>query len=427
MSTRRTGAMLGAVLCVAALAACKPAQEVGRDVPTFEVVVSDSFVRHVTAEGYMQAVEATPLNAPEDSERPMKIAWVAVDGSLVAKGDVVVRFDSSEMKRQLRDSEDDVTSAQRQISKEQTMGSATRRKRDRTAELAKVEVNMAEALHTDDERILSRNEIIQTRIDSELAQAKASHATRVKKVEGAVSRGQIDVHEITRRHAQSEVKRAEESLQRLQITAPHEGILVLERDWRGNAIRVGDSIWRGQKVAEIPLVSAMEAELFVLEADAGDVVEGLRAELVVEAHPEQVHPAKVTRVDTLAKPRHQEVPVQYFGVTLSLESTDEETMKVGQRVRATIILEQPDVLVVPRQAVFERDGKRMVYRRTDGGFEEVEVEVGSSSAGRVVITSGVEAGDHIALRDPNRDAAELLAADSEGAAKAESAKAGPVP
>ncbi|MCA9704718.1 MAG: HlyD family efflux transporter periplasmic adaptor subunit [Myxococcales bacterium] len=417
--------------CVVALAAglcaCGPKADPKAEVPTLEVERSEAFVRRVTAEGYLKAVEATPLNAPEDAQRPMKVAWVALDGSEVEEGEVVVRFDDSEMRRMLEDSQDDVTSARRQITREATLGESTARRRDRTAKLAGVEVDMAKDLQTDDERILSRNEIIETRIDVDLAQAKAEHARRVKKVEGAVSRNQRDVHEIERKQAQSEVERAVRGLERLEVAAPHAGILVLERDWRGETLRVGDTIWRGQKLAEIPLVTDMEAELFVLEADAGDLTEGLRAEMVIEAHPDQVYEAKVARVDTLAKPRHQDVPVQYFGVTLKLPETDPAIMKVGQRVRATIILEQGEAIVVPRQAVFERDGRMFVYRRDGDGFEEVQVQLGSSSAGRVVVREGLQEGDRIALRDPERDASAPLGAAAEGKAGAADEKGGPVP
>lgn len=421
----RVGLMLAlAALLVGCGSAEAPAGR--QQVPTFEVEQREAFVRRVSAEGYLRAVEATSLSAPEDAQRPMKVAWVAEDGSHVEEGQVVVRFDASEMQRKLEDSQDDVTAASREIAKERALGAATRRKRERTAELSGVEVEMARTLQTDDERILSRNEIIETRIDVGLAQAKADHARKVKSVEGTVSRSQIGVHEVSKRQAAAEVQRAEEGLQRLEIAAPHEGILVLERDWRGNGLRVGDTIWRGQKVAEIPLVSAMQAELFVLEADAGDLTEGLRAELVVEAHPSTTYEAKVSRVDTLAKPRHQEVPVQYFGVTLELQSTDPATMKVGQRVRATILLEEEAAIVVPRQAVFEDDGELFVWREQGEGFERVAVTLGSSSAGRVVITEGLALGDRIALRDPNRSADELLAADEEGESPKEPEAGGPM-
>jgi multidrug efflux pump subunit AcrA (membrane-fusion protein) len=74
-------------------------------------------------------------------------------------------------------------------------------------------------------------------------------------------------------------------------------------------------------------------------------------------------------------------------------------------VRATLVLDQADALVVPRQAVIDRDGKNLVYRRVPGGaggFEPVAVELGPATSGRVVVARGLAAGDVIALRDPTR-------------------------
>jgi HlyD family secretion protein len=149
---------------------------------------------------------------------------------------------------------------------------------------------------------------------------------------------------------------------------------------------------------------------------------------VIEAYPETVHEAKLTKIDTLAKPRHREVPVQYFAVTLSLAATDPATMKVGQRVRGTIVLEQGDAIVVPRQAVFERDGRMFVHRRDGTRFEAVEVKLGSSSAGRVVVTEGLSEGDHIALRDPDSPAPAAAPAEGKTAeGKAAEGEGGPTP
>jgi hypothetical protein len=50
--------------------------------------------------------------------------------------------------------------------------------------------------------------------------------------------------------------------------------------------------------------------------------------------------------------------------------------------------------------VFEKDGKRIVYRREHGGFVPVEITIGRQSISRVVLDSGLAAGDVIALRDP---------------------------
>ena len=377
-------------------------------VPTYEVEAPGTFVRKVRAEGLLHAVEATPITAPQDSKRPMKIAWVAEDGKAVKEGDIVVEFDASEMERKLADSQDDVLASNKKLKKESVSAQANAAKRDVTAALSDTEAQVAREFESDDADILSRNEIVESAIDVELAEAKADHARRVKQIERAVSSKQLDLISIEKAQSAREVERAEEGLTKLQIKAPHDGILVLERNWRGDPIRVGDTVWRGQKLAELPHVEALEARVHVLEADAGNLVPGLPAEVVIDAHPEQSYEASLLKMDTLAQPKHHEVPVHYFGVTLELTKTDPDTMRIGQRVQAVIRVEEPEALVVPRQAIFDDEGKSIVYKKTALGFDAAPVELGTASAGRVVVTAGIEPGDEVALRNPNETADALL-------------------
>jgi HlyD family secretion protein len=127
--------------------------------------------------------------------------------------------------------------------------------------------------------------------------------------------------------------------------------------------------------------------------------------VTVESAPGVTWPAKIARVDALAKPRILGSPVQYFAVTLALDRTDPRVMKPGQRVQAKLFLEQrKGALLVPRQALFDREGRTVVYRRSGKGFAPVEVKLGPSTLGRVVMESGVRAGDLLAMRDPTRPA-----------------------
>lgn len=420
--TRRALPWLAALLLAAA---CTPTDEGPGEVPTFEVGAPATFVREVRAEGLLRAVEATPVIAPPDANEPMKIAWLAEDGVAVAAGDVVVRFDPTDMQRRLADSKDDVTLDERQIGKVSIESTATKNRRDRTAKLSVHEAAVARDLKVDDERILSRNEIAENTIDLELAEAKVAHARGVQAVERAVASNQVELHRIARDQHERSVAHAEQGLKRLEIAAPAAGVFVLGRDWRGGTIRVGDTTWPGQQIAELPVISRLEAEVFVLEADAGDLAAGLPADIVIDAQPDVVWKGSVGKVDTLAKPKHPEVPVHYFGVKLALAETDPQRMRVGQRVRATIRIERPDVIVVPRQAVFDEGGLSIVYRERAGGFDPVEVKLGAASAGRVVITSGLQPGDRIALRDPSRAASELLADTGDKGDKEPSPQKGP--
>jgi multidrug efflux pump subunit AcrA (membrane-fusion protein) len=146
----------------------------------------------------------------------------------------------------------------------------------------------------------------------------------------------------------------------------------------------------------------MQAKIYVLEADAGGLEQGVSAEVFLEAHPSRSYQTKVKSVSALAQRRNRRSPVQYFEVILELDRTDTELMKPGQRVRAVLFLEDlEDVIAIPRQAVIEeRDGDKLVYRRKGRGFEPVEVELSATALGRVVISRGLDDGDVIALSDP---------------------------
>src|SRR5439155_4128910 len=110
------------------------------------------------------------------------------------------------------------------------------------------------------------------------------------------------------------------------------------------------------------------------------------------------------KVEKLARPRFPRVPVQYFGATVTLDKTIAALMKPGARVRAVLDVEsRAGAFSIPRQAIFEKQGKKLVYRKKGSAFEPVPIEIGSSTAGRVVVTKGLKAGDEIALRDPTEE------------------------
>ena len=148
----------------------------------------------------------------------------------------------------------------------------------------------------------------------------------------------------------------------------------------------------------------MKAEVFVLEADAAGLATDKSASVWLESHPESKYAGRITQLDKLARPRTRGVPVQYFGVTISLDRTDPRVMKPGARVRAVLEVENiARAFAIPRQALFEKEGKRLVYRKRGAKFEPVEVVISSSSAGRVVVTKGLVEGDELALQDPTEE------------------------
>jgi len=49
---------------------------------------------------------------------------------------------------------------------------------------------------------------------------------------------------------------------------------------------------------------------------------------------------------------------------------------------------------------FSPDGEQVVYVRRAGRFVAQRVTLGTSTAGRIIVTNGLKDGDEIAMRDP---------------------------
>lgn len=393
--------VLAGAAAIAAFRGLGPASSV----PVYEVG-SGSFVRTVVADGNLKAVTATPLNAPTTIRRGVKIAWLAEDGAPVSEGEVVIRFDPTEMENNLRDGNAERETVENDMFRKETEDGVALQNLERDADLASRELEYSKDFQSKDPEIFSANEIIESEIDEKLATHRKEHATEKKGLRTELSKVDMELLEIRRKKADLKIEEAKEGLDSMEVRAPHDGIFVLSRDWQG-VRQVGEVVWGGRKIAEIPRMDSMEAKIYVLEADAGGIEPGCEGRVVLDAHPDRPLAAEVKSVAALAMPRHRWSPVQYFEVLLELEQTDRKWMKPGQRLHAELLLNrEEDVLSVPREAVFEgEDGARIVYRETAfGGFEPVEVTMGATALGRVVILSGLEEGDAVALQDPTRNA-----------------------
>ena len=359
------------------------------------------FVREVEARGSLKAVKATPILVPPESGRQQKVAFLVKDGAFVKAGETVVEFDPYDAEREAADGKADLTSAQARIEKARAEGTKNEAALGLDKDVAKEQLDGAETFKLTDESLYSRHQIIESQLDRDLFKAKADVAERKLQASGKLSSAERALGEIDAGKAQLKVQIAQKGLRSLRIQAPHDGLLMLERNWRGEMPSVGDTLWPGQKVAEVPDLTKLEARVFVLEADGAGLKEGQKARFAIEGRPGEEYEATVSRVEPLAKTRDWQSPVKYFETTLSL-TKDPGTLKPGQRVRAVVRLDEADgVLSIPRGALFEKDGKRVVYRRSGSGFEAVEVTTARQSISHLVVGGGLAAGDVIALRDPS--------------------------
>ncbi len=212
-------------------------------------VSTGRFVRELTATGTLKAVKATPIVVPPESGRQQKVAVLAKDGVALKAGDLVVEFDPWEAQREAADGQADLAAARAKIEKTKAEGGKNARSLALDRDVAKDALDRAETFQLTDAELFSRNAIIESALDKDLFTKKADVAGRKLDTSGKLSAADRALGEIEAGKARLKVDIAEKSLRSLRILAPHDGLLVLERNWRGETTFPGDSLWPGQKIA----------------------------------------------------------------------------------------------------------------------------------------------------------------------------------
>jgi multidrug efflux pump subunit AcrA (membrane-fusion protein) len=166
----------------------------------------------------------------------------------------------------------------------------------------------------------------------------------------------------------------------------------------GEKKRVGDTVWRRDKVLAIPDLSEMAAEGRVEESDSGRIAEGQRVELRLDAYPEVTFAGTVRKIGKTVLPRTRNSPIRVVHVHVELDETDVTRMRPDMRFRGEVEIERaPNVLQIPLAAVVRVGSRAVVYRGTWRGTREVDVELGRSNDEYVEVLAGLGEGDSVAV------------------------------
>jgi hypothetical protein len=149
----------------------------------------------------------------------------------------------------------------------------------------------------------------------------------------------------------------------------------------------------------------------VSELDRGHLAVGQSASIAVLALAGKTFSG---RVKSLGSPSGQAWD-RKFDCRMTLDKPGPE-LRPGMSVNIVITAQTlADVLWVPSQALFQRDGRPFVYLKTPTGFAPRDVTLVKRSESQAVLT-GVNAGDIVALSNPSEQA--KPAAQDKGAMKA---------
>jgi HlyD family secretion protein len=382
------------------------------DLPTSDVT-RGQFVDALEIRGDIRPLKSIVLSAPMQSG-DLQIVKLAKNGSFVKPGDMVVEFDASTLRRTMQEKQSELKQAEAEI--QQATAQARITQEQNATELMRSKYNVQRAtLDLSKGDTVSRIENEQAKLTLRDSQQKQQELQA--KITSDATSGESDLSSKKRKREKAlfDLQRAERGIEHLQLRAPAAGMVNVLTNYRASGpwggqqveFREGDRAWPGANIMELPDLSSVHLEARLDEADRSRLHVGQEAKIRIEAIPGREFKATIERISVLAKVDYSSgwPPTRNFELGLVLAEIDPKIrpgMSAVARIATDVV---PDVLLVPSEAIFQRDGHPVVYRLDGSEFAEQEVQVSRRGKDQAIVAGGVAPGDHVATRKP---AAEMI-------------------
>ena len=198
-----------------------------------------------------------------------------------------------------------------------------------------------------------------------------------------------------------------EDMEKLVIRAQADGMLIHGENRRNRwdtpkEIKVGAEVSIGEAVGLIPDVSKFKVQVNIPEEYRSRIKIGLPVIIRAKAVPDLTLSGEIIRIagaSTPIIPWDQGSPKVYAS-DISTDAADER-LSPGMTVQVEIVVEKAEnVLYVPVEGIYNRDGKSYCKVRVGEGQTEREVKTGRFSTDYVEVTEGLQENEQIMLDRP---------------------------
>jgi HlyD family secretion protein len=410
---RRVLAALLALASIAPAIGCGNPFSSKRELPTVKVERKDFDVK-LDIPGEIEAVNSSTIAVPQLG-RDVKITSIVEDGTRVSKGDLLAEFDRTDLETRLEAEHSQLEISQTKII--QNRAQLELKLKDLEDQVSKAQLDLERShLHvTESEAVprVDRQSAVLDVTQSEINLERSKKALQQARLEGEAG---LELLRIEVRQAQARVDDAQRRLDKATIYSPTDGLVIKNEIWRSGAmgtVKAGDVVWSGNPILSLPDMALMQVVAWVHEVDAERVAPDQKVKIYLDSHPDPPFSGTVEKLASLAIKREDANPAKYLKVTVKLDVTD-PLMKPGMTVRAELLIDRvPNVLTLPREAVFYEESSADAqagvapegYAWRKGSFsrwERVPVLTGRTNDTHLVVTSGLDEGDEVALVDPDR-------------------------
>jgi len=361
------------------------------------------FLAIIRCRGELRAGRSAQIYAPVVPN--LRIAWLAASGEVVEQGAPVIRFDSSTIEQQLVQKQAQL--AQAQASLDQEIAQVRIDSDKDQSDLVDSRYNVDKSrLGTAANEFVGRLQAEEARIDLGVAEQKLKVQEANMALHTATNTSRMASLTRQRDQAKADIEVTQRRMAQMEIKAPLSGVVVFVSNYNQGPLnakpfKVGDNVYSGMNLAEIPDMSSLAMDAKVEETDRGRIRVGKDVRVRVDALPELQIPAKITQISPLAELSTDYPPTRSFRAYAALQSPDSR-LRPGMNGGMDIVIDRlPKAISVPAKAVFTRDGKPVVFVAERGAYHAMVVQLLARNPDEVAV-AGVPAGAMVALSDPEK-------------------------
>ena len=363
------------------------------------VIAPRSMSFWVNATGTLRASSVRNFSAPPPFGEywQFQLVSMAPEGNNVKSGDVLISFDAQKVREDLQRYQSELDQANKEL--EKTKVSIDLEREVLAARLAesenkfeKLKLKQGAGTEIEASNVIEKDNLAVEQARREVEALKERMEWHKKSSEAA-----YNIILSRKSRAENRVSSIQKGMEGFQAKSDREGVVVYKVKWNGERYRVGETVWSGMPVIEIPELNTILAEALVPEVDIGKVRIGQQTEVSIDAFPGRSFSGTVKSIGTLVRPKAWDIPNKVLDVQIALDNLDILVMRPAMSVRVKIETNSiPDCVAVPLKAVLTTAEGAVVKVRSDAGWRAQRVKLGDSNGTDIVVSEGLSNGDRVA-------------------------------
>ncbi|MCE0451350.1 efflux RND transporter periplasmic adaptor subunit [Brevibacillus sp. AF8] len=330
-----------------------------------------------------EEVQMSPKTGGKIASLPVKL------GQAVTKGQLLFTLDTNELSNSVREQEAALRVAKANLT--QAGSTSNQSLVEAQNDLTEAERALADAKLNQqrNQKLLAEGAIATEKMEeanTTLTKAQISYDNAKQKLQSAKQKTGVQVSAASVTESEVRLQNAREQLANAKVVSPIDGFVA----------SVTGAV--GQMAGQQPIVTVVKTNPLVVkanlsEADVTKVKVGVFVKVNVQSTGKTID-ANVTAISPVMDSQLKAYPVE---ITIPNASNE---LKSDMVVNVTFpqSSEGAKSLVIPRKAVFEREGRQYVFKLEGEAAKQVEVSTGNSTSELIEVVSGLANGDKVVVK-----------------------------